>query len=421
MKRIISLMLILFTINLFGAEQITLDEALEIAYEKNYDYQNAKIDKENTDLEVKAGYKSAIPNIDYRGGYKLMGNDSQTMLRNGNMSDQVFNHELGLNQPIYDGGKISAGIKIAKKSQNLMKYQLFDTKSQLKLQVIDAYLKALAQKEVVKVYEFSYKDVKIEEIQAKRKYELKLISRADYLPLKVKVLATNTDLIEAQNKYKLTLVELKNILGLPMESDIDLVGLEFKKYNLNLIDIDEDIKYAILNNHKSRIIQLNTEITKEKEKLSRAEFLPQIDARLAYTADDRHLQDSMDKWYWTAGVGIQWKLFDFGKSWDTYAVSKNETKKALNEEKKNIDKIKVEIKTNYIKLTTLNSMYKSRKAELEVSEENYQLQKKKYNQGLISIVDYLTYESTLNNTKLDYIKTKLDYYYAYEKYLEDLK
>lgn len=420
MKKIISLMLILVTSSIWGSENMTLNESLNMAYEKNYEFQNVKIDQENIDLQVLEGYKSAAPRIDYTGGYTAT-DDQNKMMINGNESDQRINNELGITQPIYNGGTIYAGIEIANLSQELMVYQLAKSKSQLKLEVIDAYLKVKAQEEAVKVYETSLEEVTVAFDQAKRKYELDLISKSDYLPLKTQVISTKTDLIEAKNQSEIYMIGFKNVVGVPIEQDVTLEELELQKYDLDLIDVDEDTNYALLNNKDSRISQLNTNIVEQQEKISRSDLLPQINGRLAYKAEDRHLNESMDNWYWTAGVEVNWRLFDFGKSWDVYTRSKNDTRKAENSERKTLDDLEVNIRTNYINLVKLNGTTETKEAELEASQENYDLQKRKYNEGIISITDYLIYETQLSNSKLSLIQTKLDYYYAYEKYLEDLK
>lgn len=421
MKKLISLMLILMASTLWGSEEVTLNEALNTAYENNYEYQNVKIDQENVDLQVLEGYKSAAPKLDYSGGYMSTGKDNELGLMDGSESDQKFDHVFGISQPIYNGGTVITGIEIAKISQELMRYQIAKSKSQLKLEVIEAYLKILAQLEAIKVYKISLEEVKAAYEKAERKYQLNLISKSDYLPLKTKVISIETNLAEAQNQGEIYTIQFKNIIGFPIDQDIDLKKLKYEKYDLDLIDIDADINYALSNNKESRISQLNTDIVEKQEKLSRADLLPQINAKLSYNAEDRHLNDSSDKWYWTAGVEINWMLFDFGKSWDAYARSKNETKKSENTKKKTLDDLGVTIRTNYIELVKLNGTIEAGEAELDATQENYDLQKRKYNEGIISITDYLIYETQLNDIKLSLIKNKLDYYYAYEKYLEDLK
>lgn len=421
MKKIMSLMLIFMASTLWGSEKITLNESLNMAYENNYEYQNVKIDQENIDLQVLEGYKSASPKLNYTGGYTATGEDNKLGIKGDNDSDQKFDHVFGISQPIYNGGTVITGIEIAKISQELMTYQLAKSKSQLKLEVIDAYLKILAQVEAIKVYKISLEEVKVALEQAERKYQLDIISKSDYLPLKTKVISIGTDLVEAQNQGEIYMIQFKNIIGMPVDQDIDLKKLEFQKYDLDLIDVSADVNYALLNNKDSRISKLNTDIVEKQEKISRADLLPQINAKLAYNAEDRHLNDSGDKWYWTAGVEVNWMLFDFGKSWDAYTRSKNETKKSENTKRKTLDDLGVTIRTNYISLVKLNGTIEAGEAELDATQENYDLQKRKYNEGIISITDYLIYETQLSDIKLSLIKNKLDYYYAYEKYLEDLK
>jgi len=422
MKKVMSLMLILMASTIWGSEKLTLNESLNMAYKNNYEYQNVKIDQDNINLQVLEGYKSAAPKLDYSGGYIATGDKNKmSMIGDETKSDQRLNHQLAITQPIYNGGTVITGIEIAKISQELMTYQLAKSKSQLKLEVIEGYLKILAQVETIKVYQISLEEVKVAYEQAKRKYELNLISKSDYLPLKTKVIGIETDLVEAQNQYEIYMIQFKNIIGLPIDQDIDLKSIKYEKYDLDLIDLSGDINYALLNNKDSRISQLNTDIVEKQEKISRADLLPQINAKLAYNAEDRHLNDSMDKWYWTAGIEVNWMLFDFGKSWDAYTRSKNETKKSENIKRKMLDDLGVTIRTNYIDLVKLNGAIEAGEAELDASQENYDLQKRKYNEGIISITDYLIYETQLNDIKLSLIKSKLDYYYAYEKYLEDLK
>jgi len=421
MKKYVGMLFMLLSCSLLSAEKITLNEALERAYENNYDYQNAKIDMENTDLKVREGYKSAGPKLEYNGGYSVAPDDNKFRLRNGTVTNQRLNHQLGITQPIYNGGIIYTGISVAKKSQELMSYRLAKSKSDLKLGVIQAYLNVLAEQQALDVYKSSLKEVKEAYDLAERKYQLDVISKSDYLPLKTKYISAQADLEEAENKLEITKIRFKNLIGMPVQEKFELENLKFRKYDLKLVDLEGDIKYALSNNKESKISKLNTEIVEESEKISRADLLPKINANLRYNSEDEHMRNSMDKWYWTAGITVNWTLFDFGKSWDTYSRSKNETEKARNQERKTLDNLEVQIRTNYISLVRLNGTLQARQAEVDAAKENYELQKKKYNSGVVSIIDYLLYETQLNNSQLALIKTKLDYYYAYDKYLETLK
>ena len=423
MKKIsIGIILILFNVSLLGAEKINIEEALQLAYENNYEYRNIKIDRENTELQLKESYKTAMPRIDYIGSYNTVEDGAQSLpTAMGPMSDQLFKNQIGLVQPLYQGGIVVAGVKMANMAIEMSDYKIEKTKSLVKLDTIEKYLKVLEQKEKIKVYENSLKEVTMSYKKAKRSYDLGLISASDYLPLKTQVISTETSLIEAKNQYKIYVIELKNSIGIPSQNEIELEGIPYARYDISNIDIEKDVKYAKETNMDSIISRLGTEITKEKEKLTRAELLPTVNARFSYNSEDKYASRSMDEWYWKAGIEINWTLFDFGKTWDKYSRAKNESLKAENNYNKSLDDLEVKIRKNYINLIKLNGMLESTLAELRATEENFFLQKKKYNEGLISLTDYLIYESQLNNSKLNVIQTKLNYYLAYEKYVEDLK
>jgi outer membrane protein TolC len=421
-KILIGISLILFCANLLGAEKISIDEALQLAYENNYEYRNIKIDRLNMELQLKESYKTAMPRIDYRGSYSTVESGRQSLpTASGPMEDQLFKNEIGLVQPLYQGGIVAAGIKMSKMAIEMADYRIKKSKSLVKLDTMDKYLRVLDEKEKIKVYENSLNEVTMSYKKAKRSYDLGLISTSDYLPLKTQVISTKTSLIEAKNQYKINLIELKNAVGLPSREEIELLDIPYTRYNINNIDVDSDVDYAKANNMDSIISRLGTDITKEQEKLARADLLPTVNARFSYNSEDEHVKRSMDDWYWKAGIDINWTLFSFGKSFDKYNRAKNETLKAENKHSKSLDDLEVKIRKNYINLVKLNGTLETTTAELRATEENFLSQKKKYNEGLISLTDYLIYESQLSNSKLNVIQTRLNYYLAYEKYMEDLK
>ncbi len=421
-KILIGISLILFCANLLGAEKISIDEALQLAYENNYEYRNVKIDRLNTELQLKESYKTAMPRIDYRGSYSTVESGGHSIpTAGGPPSDQLFKNDIGLVQPLYQGGIVVAGVKMSKMALKIADYKIKKSKSLVKLDTMDKYLRVLDEKEKIKVYENSLNEVTMSYKKAKRSYDLGLISASDYLPLETQVISTKTSLIEAKNQYKINLIELKNAIGIPSQMKMELLDIPYTRYDIDNIDIESDVEYAKANNMDSIISRLGTDITKEQEKIARADLLPTVNARFSYNSEDEHAKRSMDDWYWKAGVDINWTVFSFGKSLDKYNRAKNETLKAENIHSKSLDDLEVKIRKNYINLVKLNGTLETTSAELRATEENFLSQKKKYNEGLISLTDYLIYESKLSNSKLNVIQTRLNYYLAYEKYMEDLK
>lgn len=421
MKNFFLVLLLLSNYSIFAQSKVTLEEAIDLAYKNNYKFKNIQIENNNIELEKNQAYKEALPYIGYRGTYITTDDENQIDLMDGTMTDQGFFHEISLNQPIYNGGMIVSNIKIAEIFKEIGDNRLMEEKSRLKLAVITKYSQIVGQKHIIRVYEEAVEEVKFSYKKAQRELELEYISNADYLPLKSSYIDSELKLSEAKNQLKIYLIEFENLLGLSPSEQIDVEEVKPKRYSIETINLKDDIETALENSRESKIINLNREVTEERKVVARAELLPEINAKLAYNADDRHFNSSGNKWYWTTGVEINWRLFDFGKNYDSYSKAKNEVERAENKRTMELNDLEVKIRRNYIELIKTGDALKSQDAKLEASKENFRLQKKLYSQGQISTIEYLIYESQLNNSKLSLIQANLNYYIAYEKYKEDLK
>ncbi|UUV17617.1 TolC family protein [Fusobacteria bacterium ZRK30] len=421
MKKLFLILLLLSNYSIFAKNKVTLEEAIDLAYKNNYKFKNIQIENNNIELEKNQAYKEALPYISYRGTYITTDEENQVDLMDGTMTDQGFFHEISLNQPIYNGGMIVSNIKIADIFKEIGDHRLMEEKSRLKLAVITKYSQIVGQKHIIRVYEEAVEEVEFSYRKAQRELELEYISNADYLPLKSSYIDSKLKLSEAKNQLKIYLIEFENLLGLSPYEQTDVEEIKPEKYSIETIDLKDDLETALENSRESKIINLDREITEERKNVARADLLPEVNAKLAYNADDRHFNSSGNKWYWTTGIEINWRLFDFGKNYDSYSEAKNEVKKAENKRMMELNDLEVKIRRNYIELIKTSDALKSQDAKLEATQENFRLQKKLYSQGQISTIEYLIYENQLNNSKLSLIQANLNYYIAYEKYREDLK
>lgn len=53
---------------------------------------------------------------------------------------------------------------------------------------------------------------------------------------------------------------------------------------------------------------------------------------------------------------------------------------------------------------------------MEAAKSNLYIDRERYNEGLITIVDYLLSQTQYREAAVDYNKAVLDYYVAFEKY-----
>ena len=421
MKKIVLIMLII-AVNLvaMGAPlKLDLEESIRLAYENSYILKNADIDLTNSNLQVREAYKEALPKIDYSGRF-----DRDAEETYGDRDDQKksrYSHSIELVQPLYRGGVIGAGVSAAKSINERSLYEYENTKTDLRLSIIEKYITILQLYESREVFEKSLKEVEEQFNRVNRKYELKLVAKSDVLPFKTRVINNKTSIIETVNKIKIAEVELKNELGIDRNVEIELTPINEKKYDLDLIDLESDVMSARESNKDSKIARLNVEIAQAEESAAKAEFLPKVDFRFGYGSEDSRFGDSAEEWNWNAGVTVNMNIFSFGQDINAYDRAKNNTVKSENLEARTRDDIEVEVRSFYLDLISLKGTVEEQIAAVESAEENLNLEKRRYESGLTDVIDFLQIENSLREAELALIQAELNYYLAYEKYIDSLR
>ncbi len=419
MKNIFIVVLI-WTVSVFSygeTVKMDLEECIKRSLTNSYTIKNADIDLENSALQVREAYKEALPKISYTGMYDR----NQEDIYGESSRDDSYYNSIELVQPLYRGGLIGAGITAAKKVRERSNYKFLKSRSDLRLLIIEKYLSILKLQRELEVYQSSFKDLDGQYKKAQRKYELRLFSKADVLPFATRVRNVRTNIIRVQNEMAIAELELKNEMGIDREAELELQPVNSEKYDLSLIDIKGDVTLAREKNRDSKIARLDYELTQANESLARAEFFPKVDLRFGYTGEDGNFDGSVEDWNWNAGVTVTMNLFEFGQNVDAYNRYKNETEKYKNLEKKAKDDIEVTLRSNYLELLRLEETVKEQEAAVESSYENYSVEKRRYENGLVSVIDLLQIESALREAELSLLKAELDYYLSYEKYREYLK
>lgn len=413
-KKILGLMMVM-SCSSFGME-VSLETAVDMAYENNRDLKNSKIETVQQDLLYKQSYKEGLPSISLESDYTDDKNDSN--------DDGYFENGIVLTQPIYSGGEIYYGIEGSKKSKELYDLTYEKEKWDTRLEVVKEYIAILQLQKTLEVYETSQRE-KEEELKRQQEfYNLGLIDKSEILKVESSLYESESDIIETKNEIQTEKMTLKKLMGISIEKEIQLSNIETEKINPEKINFENDLKNAVNESIESKQLNLTAEIAKIEEKAAKSEFLPEVDLEYAYESSDlASFSDSADveDWNWRVGISFEWEIFNFGSSMDSYKSSKLDTEKAEITRDDSIEELKKEITSAYLEMKTLYSLIETRKKAYETSNETYEIDKEKYANRLIDTVDYLETESDLREAQVNYINAQMDYYQAYEEYLNLIK
>ncbi|SJZ34404.1 outer membrane factor, OMF family [Cetobacterium ceti] len=413
MKKIIG-MLLLFSTAVF-ARELTLDEAINMALKNSREIKTSELSRENSQLNLQRAFKTALPTVMYDGSYQRS-EYGRTIDQEKNRK-RGYQQSIGIYQPLFQGGAILAGIQGAKSYENMANLMYLAEKRDIRLETIEIYSNIVRLEKNLVVLETSKKELEARHKKQKMQLDMRLITKADLLKTEYNILEVESNIIATNNSIEIAKKNLKVKLQLPEKETIEVKAFTIPEDLLSKIDFQEDLTGALKNSISAKIAKDKVNVAAAEKTVARADLLPKVQAFAKYgTYEKKHFDESVNDASWTGGVSVSWNVFEFGKGYDSYKISRN--KEEIEELNKSIttDNIEIKVTNNYLDLVRLDKLRNSRKKALEAARENFKMDTERYNVGLISTVDYLISETQVRQAAVDYNTVVIDYLVAFEKY-----
>ncbi len=263
---------------------VDLKSAINMAVEHNENYQIAKKEVDKADGKVMEATSGAFPQI--TSGITWMHNwevpvavfsmnGEQTRIKFGTANN--YTADLTLTQPIYAGGRTFTALRIAKLYKRLAHEMLSQARQDLKVQVYNGFYGALLANDVRLVNEES-KKVADENLDVVTKmYNQGMVAEYDFLRAKVEVANLEPAVIKAKNDAEVAMNAFKNLLGLPLDSQIELKA-DYDSSLFILPPVDDSSAQAELlaNRPEIRMSDLQSQMLKQAVSISMSGYRPSL-------------------------------------------------------------------------------------------------------------------------------------------------
>lgn len=318
MKKII-LMLFAGTCFLSAQENIMnldLEKAIQIALEKNTEIKVAKLEIDKSEEKLREARSGLFPNIDASGQYQRYIEKPVIFMPPGSPFGEVL--EIGSNNsylgtigasiPIFSLGLYN-GIGVASKSVELNSENLRFTEVATINNVKRLFYSVLLAREFKDVINQSLQNSLDQLENVKRLNEQGVASDYDLLRAEVQVENLRPQVIQAENNYEISKENLKVLIGLKSEQEINILG-EFDydgRYDISLQQFLDDV---MKNNPQLAVLNKQKEIANRTISLEKSAYFPSLSAFGNYQyqtqSDDFNISDY--KWVSTFIVGLQLQI-----------------------------------------------------------------------------------------------------------------
>jgi outer membrane protein len=301
---------------------LTLQDVLDIARGNNPDLLMAvaRIERARALLERSAApfYPQVNVYTEYLQGdapsaYLFKTIDQRKLPPDTNFNDPGWfeNYESGVSAGInlFNGGRDRLNREMAKTGLTISQLDRDGIENQVMATAIGAYYDVLAAASFTAVAlasaETTRSQMRIMEVRFQSGGALK----TDLLSLQVRVAETEEILVQTRNRQRLAKAALAEILGVEPEVPFGLA-----EATPRAIGVPEDpfaaLDYALV--HRPELAGIREKLRRSKMAVdaARAGYLPQVDFMTRYYADDPEMKYSTDRDNWTAGLYLNWKIFD---------------------------------------------------------------------------------------------------------------
>jgi len=412
----------------------TLKECVDYALQNNISIKQTELDEETTVIGKKTAIGNFLPSLNANASHSwnigLNQNITTGLLEN--QTTQFTSAGLNSNVTIYNGLQNQNKLRKANLSIIAAQYQLSKMKDDISLNVANAYLQILFNKENLKVQN---EQLTYDEKQQRKSEEMVaagMVARGDLLDVKATVAADKQKVIAAENTLFISNLSLAQLLQIEDFKTFDVADVDYEaKPSQTMLETPETIvEKAKQDRVELKIAKANLEIADKDVKIAKGAFQPSVigfysfSSRVSYS--DRIVgvdptgtpilsgplsffdQISNNKGH---NFGVQLNIpilngFSAKTNLDRFKI-------ALERSKTNEKQAVLDLERNvYTAITNAKvalNAYDAAVAAFDARKEAFNYAKEKYAVGMMNSFDFNQAQTLYTNSQSEVLRTKYDY------------
>lgn len=262
------------------AKKWTLQECVDYALKNNISIKQTELDAETTAITKKAAIGSFLPSINANASHSwnigLNQNITTGLLEN--QTTQFTSAGLNSNITIYNGLQNQNKLRKANLSIIAAQYQLSKMQDDISLNVANAYLQILFNKENLKVQNEQLANDEKQQKKSEEMVAAGVVARGDLLDVKATVAADRQKVIAAENNLFISKLSLAQLLQIEDFQNFDTADVDYEaKSSATMLQKPEDIvEKAKQDRVELKIAKANLQIAEKDVQIAKGAFQPSL-------------------------------------------------------------------------------------------------------------------------------------------------
>jgi outer membrane protein TolC len=410
-------------------EKVILDirQVLDLVETNNKDVAVARRNLSVAEQGVDVANASKLPDIsaslslNFLGDITLMDRDF-TNVMTAKMPHFGNTLDVTVYQPVYEGGAISAGVKLAQSQQKMSQTQVEQTRQSVGMQAIGCYLELYKASNLRKVYAENIETTQrvLDEMNARHKEGVVL--KNDITRYELRLSTLNYDLLTIDNRISVMNHNLCLLLGLDTGTEI-VADIKNEADALPAIESKQQwLDRSVENSLSLKSLNIERDINSRQRSLLNAERMPHI----GLVAGDTFagpisfevpvINSNYNMWF--VGVNVKYNLSSIYKTPKSLTKNRLQREEILSKIDATTEQLDRTIDDTYTQYTQAHRMLETEKKNVELATENYRIVENRYNNQLALLTDMLDASTAKLDADVRLVNARVNiiYYYYQLKY-----
>lgn len=430
---------------------ITLDQALQIALSENVSVKIADKEIERTEYAKKGTYASLYPQIDVSGAYQrtikkqvmYMDIDMGAMgggAGAGSGSDTGSGSEGGADTGTDDGGAAAGGsqespmanglevgrwntwsagvtaampivnaqlwksLKISGLDVELAVEKARSSRLDMVTQVKNAYYATLMAKEAFDVYKEVYENAMRNYEETQKKYDAQKVSDFELVRAKTTVANAVPQVYSAESSVILSLWQLKAVMGVDLDLNIDVAGSLEDFAEHMFYDIHSHDSVSLADNSTMRQLALQAEQLAENIKLQKYANIPTLAVAFNFSVNAMTNDFKFSNYRWTpysyVGLSLSIPIFAGGKRYNAIRQAKNTYEQIQLQTVDTERQLKILIRQSLNTMETNMKSYYAAEDAVSSAQKAYDIAERSYQVGRSTLLELNDAQLALTQARL---------------------
>ena len=400
---------------------ITLEQALQIALSENVSVKVADQEIQRTDYARKGTYASLFPQIDVSGSYQRT-IKKQVMYMDldmgGGTSGEGGSAGDGSGDSALAGFDTSEGLEVGRwntwaaglnATMPLVNTQLWkslkvsglevelaiekarSSRLDMVTQVKQAFFATLLAKEAFQVYKDVYENAVTNCQETEKKFRAQKATEYDLTRAKTNAANAVPDVYNAESSVILSLWQLKAVMGVDLDMNIDVAGT-LDDYSQQLFyDSSQADSLSLEDNTTMRQLAIQAEQLAHTIKMQKYAYIPTLSAAFSFSINAMTNDFKFSQYQWTpysyVGVSLAIPIFSGGKRYNDVRQAKTQATQLKLQTMDTERNLRISIRQSLVTMETNIKTYNAAREAVASARKGYSIAEKTYQVGKNTLLE----------------------------------